>query len=229
MAENKAQTTEKKAEEKKTSSKPEAKKTPEKSKVEVKPETKKEEKKEGREYIIPLRRAVNRVPRYKRANKAVRTIKEFIARHMKVADRDIKNVRLDIYLNESVWARGIRNPPAKIKVRAVKDGDIVKVELLELPGALKFKKEKIERLQKAAEETKKAKPVEPKPEEKPEAEKTGAEITEEKEEKKEEAKEKKAAVIEAGQEMAKKAAKREKHRTKISKQPKHQFRKALSK
>ena len=64
-----------------------------------------------REYVIPLRRKVNIVPRYKKTPKAIKTIKEFIAQHMKVRDRDLKKIRIDRYLNEAVWARGIKKPP----------------------------------------------------------------------------------------------------------------------
>ena len=42
-----------------------------------------------REYVIPLRVQWKKVPRYKRAAKATKAIKEFLAKHMKVKDRDI--------------------------------------------------------------------------------------------------------------------------------------------
>ena len=82
-------------------------------------ETKKEEKLE-REYVIPLRNQWKRVPRYKRANKAIKAIKEFLAKHMKVENRDLKKIKVDTYLNEEVWFRGIKKPPAKIKIKAKK-------------------------------------------------------------------------------------------------------------
>ena len=72
-----------------------------------------------RNYIIPLRRAWQNVPRYKRANKAVKTVREFLARHMKVRD-DIKSVKLSKFLNQAVWKRSIKKPPAKIEVKAIK-------------------------------------------------------------------------------------------------------------
>ena len=97
-----------------------------------------------REYVIPLRHKWKIVPRYKRANKAVRTVKEFLVRHMKIRDKDLRKIKIDRYLNEELWFRGIRKPPAKIKVKAVRDGEIVKVELAELPEKLKFKKLKEE-------------------------------------------------------------------------------------
>lgn len=193
-------------------------------------ETKTKTDKLEREYIIPLRKEWKNVPRYKRANKAIKAIKEFLARHMKLRDRDLKKIRIDKYLNEEIWFRGIKKPPSRIKVKAVKEEDIVKVELAEMPQVLKFKKAREEkREQKAAEMAegkvkaaeKEKEKVEEKTEEKPE-EKT-------EEEKKEEAKEKKAAVVESGQKMEKEIAKKAKHQTKQSKQPKHQQRKALEK
>lgn len=175
-----------------------------------------------KEYIIPLRRKWAKVPRYKRANKAIRTIKEFLVRHMKIRDRDLNKIKLDKQLNEFVWARGIRKPVNKVKVKVILEGDLVRVELAELPEALKFKKARLEKREKKAIEVlskKKQKAEEAaKAEEKPEDE-----------EKKKEAEEKKSAVVEAGKEQAKKAAKSAKHQTKVSKQPKRQVRQALAK
>jgi large subunit ribosomal protein L31e len=175
-----------------------------------------------REYIINIRKHVNKVPIYRRAEKAIRAIKEFLARHMKVRDRDLGKIKLDMYLNEYMWARGIRNPQTRIKVRAVKEGDIVRAELAELPNKLKFKKAREEKREKeGAEISKKRK--EEKKEQKPEE-------TKPEEEKKEEEKEKKASVVEAGKEMEKAAAKIAKHETKGQKnQPKRQQRMALQK
>ena len=48
-----------------------------------------------REYVIPLREKSRNVPRYRKTEKAMKTVKEFIAKHMKVIDRNIKNVRID--------------------------------------------------------------------------------------------------------------------------------------
>ena len=191
-----------------------------------------------REYVIPLRNKWKRVPRYKRANKAVKAIKEFLAKHMKIRDRYLKKIKIDRYLNEEIWFRGIRKPPSKIKVKAVKEDDVVKAELYELPEKLKFKKAREEKREASAIKEIKPKEVPPIPEEKTEESKKEEETkedekkTEEKKEaetKKEEAKEKKAAVVEAGQKMEKEFAKKAKHQTKQSKQPKRQQRKALAK
>ena len=185
-----------------------------------------------REYIIPLRNKWKRVPRYKKANKAVKAVKEFLVKHMKIRDRDLKKIKIDKYLNEEIWFRGIRKPPARIKVKAIKEGDIVKVELVEMQDKLKFKKLREDKLeQKAVEIIKeKKKELEEKAEEKPEEKPEDKKEEKESEEKKEEAKEKKAAVVESTEKMEKDIAKKTKHQTKLQKkQPKRQQRKALAK
>ena len=184
-----------------------------------------------REYTIPLRREWHKVPRYKRANKAVKAIKEFLAQHLKIRDRDLRKIRLDKYINEEVWHKGIKNPPAKIKVKVVKEGEIVRAELFDMPEKLKFKKAREEKVEKKAEEIK-TKHVHAHGEEQGERQEVIHKHDENKEggeEKKIEEKEKKAAVVEAGNVMEKQFAQKEKHKTKQSKQPKHQFRKALQK
>jgi len=83
-----------------------------------------------RQYTIPLRREWLKVPKYKRAKRAVAEIKVFLERHMRA---DSKDVKIGRWLNELVWERGIKNPPSKVRVNASKDDKgIVKVELIEL-------------------------------------------------------------------------------------------------
>ena len=188
-------------------------------------ESKAESKNLEREYIIPLRNKWKRVPRYKKANKAIKAIKEFLVRHMKIRDRDLNKVKIDKYLNEEIWFRGIKKPPARIKVKAIKEGDIVKAKLAEMPEKLKFKKLREEkRDEKSMEILESKKKTLDKLKEQPQK-------TEEKsEEKEEEAKEKKAAVVESVEKMEKDIAKRVKHEVGgKTKQPKHQQRKALEK
>lgn len=185
----------------------------------AKQKNKQKKNKIEREYVIPLRKKFKHVPRYKKTNKAVKTIKEFLARHMKIYDRDLNKIKIDKYLNEFLWFRGIRKPPAKVKVKVVKEDDIVNVELLEMPEKLKFKKAREEKRDKKAKEQieKKKKLIQrPEKEEKPEEEK-----------KKED--EKKAALAEANKEQAEQAAKQAKHQAGVEKQKKKpQKRKQLS-
>jgi len=181
-----------------------------------------------REYVIPLREQTRKVPRYKKTNKAVKTIKEFLARHMKVRDRDLDKIKLDKYLNEAMWHRGIRNPPHKIKVKAVKEGDIVHAELAEMPVSLKFKKMREEKTNKSAREA-----VEKKKtlmEKAKEAMKPGETSTSSDGAKTDESKEKEKASAVATQQMEKETAKQMKHETKMKPtESKHQRRMALQK
>jgi large subunit ribosomal protein L31e len=103
-----------------------------------------------REYIIPLREKSRSVPRYKKTPKAVKTIKEFLARHMKVENRDLNKVKISKDLNQFLWAKGIRKHPHKIKVKAIKKGENIIVELVDYPNNLKFKKLREEKIGKGA-------------------------------------------------------------------------------
>jgi len=182
-----------------------------------------------REYVIPLRKKCQHAVRYKKTPKAIKTIKEFLVRHMKIRDKDLKKVKLDKYLNEAVWFKGIKKPPIKIKVKAVKEGEIVKVELAEMPEKLKFKKLREEKRDKKAKEIiEKKKSMMEKAKESMQKPKEEVRTEEEKVEEKE----KKSAVVEAGKKLEKEAAKKTKHETKtagkMTKQ-KHHIRKALAK
>ena len=95
-----------------------------------------------REYVIPLRKEWLKVPMYERTGRAVKAIKKFLAKHMKVEDRDVKKVRLDVYFNNELWFKGRANPPGKIKVKAVKENGIVTVNFVEVPEYVKFLKAK---------------------------------------------------------------------------------------
>ncbi|MEM4326135.1 MAG: 50S ribosomal protein L31e [Candidatus Pacearchaeota archaeon] len=176
---------------------------------------------EEREYTIPLRKKLSLTPKHKRANKAIRKIKEFIAKHMKIRDRDLSKIKIDTSLNEIIWMRGIKKPPARIRVRVITQGEKIIVEPLEIPEKIKFRKLKIEKRHKVKKREEKNKEEE----KKEEAEKKIGEEEKEVVEKEE----KKAAVIEEGKEIAKESAKKTKHETKILKQPKRQFRQALRK
>ncbi len=67
-------------------------------------------------YTIPLRHVWVVTPRGKRAPRAVRDVRDFVARHMKAEEVAMSN---DV--NAAIWARSINKPPRKITVRAVKD------------------------------------------------------------------------------------------------------------
>ena len=77
---------------------------------------------------IPLRKT-KLAPRTKRSARAIKEIRAYVMRHMKA---DEENVWIDASLNEMIWQNGIRNPPSKVTVKAVKfDDGLVEVSLAE--------------------------------------------------------------------------------------------------
>ena len=75
---------------------------------------------------IPLREVRNN-PTTKRATIAMREIREYVSRHMKVPQED---VWIDSTTNEAVWKRGREKPPAMLRVKIIKFEDgIVEVSI----------------------------------------------------------------------------------------------------
>lgn len=202
----KAELEEKKVEEQKAKEEPKKESVPAVEKA-AKKETPKEEKIElEREYIIPLRKGVLKAPRYRRAKKAIRVIREFLAKHMRVEDRDLKKVMINIHLNNEIWFRGIRKPANKIKVKAIKKGGIVYAELAEIPEVVQYK---ISREIKRAAMVKKVKT--PKHEEKKEEEDKNKDGVQDKVAEKED----KKATVESGHAIQKSEAKSQKHNAQV--------------
>ena len=92
---------------------------------------------EEKVYTIPLGRAWIS-PRQKRAPRAMRLIRSFIQRHMKVKEEALEEgeegerVVISNEVNEKIWSRGIQKPPRKIRVRAAKDKEgIITIYLAE--------------------------------------------------------------------------------------------------
>lgn len=121
-------------EEEKPEAEAEAPAETEETKEEAKPARKKEEEEveivEERIYTIPLQKALIRPPK-KRAPRAMRMIREFITKHMKLEMRveeeeekeELPKLIISKEVNEKVWSKGIEKPPRKIRVRAAKDKD----------------------------------------------------------------------------------------------------------
>ena len=78
-------------------------------------------------YTVPLRRAYWTGSRLRRANKAVKVLREFVERHMKPEE-----LLIQPEVNERIWNRGIQKPPRRIRIRATKNSDnLVRVYLAE--------------------------------------------------------------------------------------------------
>ena len=103
-------------------------------------------------YVIPLRRRVMKVPKWRRSKKSINVIRNFIEKHMKT-----ENVKISKEVNESIWQRGSKKPPAKIKVIAIKkDDDSVNVGIFSVKQDTKSKtkEKKIKENKSEKEETK---------------------------------------------------------------------------
>jgi len=104
---------------------------------------KKDDKKEKkivleRVYNVPLRKKYQRAPRWKRTNRAVSALKEFVIKHMKS-----DNIKLGKYANLELWKHGIRNPPHHIKVNCKKNEEgLITVELVGAPEEKKAEPKK---------------------------------------------------------------------------------------
>ena len=99
-------------------------------------------------YIIPLKKAGYKSS--KAAPTAVKRVKSYLTRHMKVEEQ---NIWIDDSLNNALWSKGKYDMPTKIRVKAVKfDDGVVEAYLPEL----EFKKSRRELLK---EEREKKEPI----------------------------------------------------------------------
>jgi large subunit ribosomal protein L31e len=76
-------------------------------------------------YTIPLRDVTNNSPSTKRAPRAMRKIRDFLKRHTKS-----DNIKIDNSINEKVWERSLNKIPARIRVKVVKEDDMVIATLI---------------------------------------------------------------------------------------------------
>lgn len=84
------------------------------------------EEKTERIYTIPL--DTEGYPHWKKGNYAVKIVREYLSRHMKV---DEDKIKINAPLNETIWARGIRKPPRKIRVKATRvEEGVVEADLV---------------------------------------------------------------------------------------------------
>lgn len=80
-------------------------------------------------YNVPLRKESMKAPKYVRAVKAAKALREFLVKHMKS-----ENVKIGKYLNHAILENGRKNVPHHILVKAIKDKNgFVKAELVGAP------------------------------------------------------------------------------------------------
>ena len=88
-----------------------------------------EEKEIERLFTIPLRKAKHG-PSSRAAPMALKSVRQYLIKHMKVENKDIW---IDDSLNQALWSRGKHKIPSSIRIRAVKfDDGVVEASLPEL-------------------------------------------------------------------------------------------------
>ncbi len=158
-----------------------AEKKAEKAKVKKAVKKEKEAPKELH-YIVPLQK-INNAPKPKRARRAIKKIKEFFKKHLRLEESQIK---LSGKINEAIWKRSGEKVPKKLALKAVAEKNRASIFLEE------EKIEKAKKKEKAKEDKKEKK--EPKGKE----EKEEAKQEEKKKEKKQREKASEASAIKRG-------------------------------
>ena len=82
-------------------------------------------------YTVPFRDAYS-ASRVVRARVAIKLLRKFLVRHMRVLP---ENVVISEKLNSFIWSRGMRKPPRKVKIRAKKTEEKVEAYLFEEAAA----------------------------------------------------------------------------------------------
>ncbi|GAX85005.1 hypothetical protein CEUSTIGMA_g12426.t1 [Chlamydomonas eustigma] len=65
----------------------------------------------SREYTVNIHKSVHKVSFKKKAPKAVKEIRAFAQKVMGTSD-----VRLDVKLNKTIWSKGVKNVPNRIRI-----------------------------------------------------------------------------------------------------------------
>jgi large subunit ribosomal protein L31e len=113
---------------------------------------------ETRTYTIPLRKEFLKAARWRRSKKAVSVVRSFVIQHTKSEE-----VKVGRWLNETIWKRGSKNPPSRVRVDVKKEENYAIVELSELPRKANKTETKIEEKIPEKEEEKKVEKKETKP------------------------------------------------------------------
>lgn len=79
-------------------------------------------------FTVPIRKVKKRVPRWKRAPRAAKFVKEWVARHAKA-----EKVIIAPEVNEKIWEHGAEKPPNKLRIKVkVEEKDGVRVAFVNL-------------------------------------------------------------------------------------------------
>lgn len=71
-------------------------------------------------YIIPLKKSVLKIPKWKRSKAAMKEIRRFLAKHNHTEE---DKVFLSQSINHKIWEKGAERPPNNIRVRTIRSDD----------------------------------------------------------------------------------------------------------
>jgi large subunit ribosomal protein L31e len=72
---------------------------------------------------INLRKSLVKKQNWKRSEAAILILKKLLKRHLKT-----DKIKISQALNNLIWKRGIKKPKTKIRIKAVKEGEVYKVD-----------------------------------------------------------------------------------------------------
>jgi len=79
---------------------------------------------EEKYLTLNLRKLIVKKQNWRRSEAAILILRRLLKRHLKT-----DKIRISQALNNSIWKRGIKKPKTKIKIKAVKEGEVYKVDL----------------------------------------------------------------------------------------------------
>jgi large subunit ribosomal protein L31e len=88
-----------------------------------------------RVYTIRLGKAWG-TPQYRRTDRVLNMIKEFAKKHMKT-----DKIKIEQDLNRYIWRKGKTNPPRTVRVRMIREDDVVIVSSFTEPRIAEEKKD----------------------------------------------------------------------------------------
>ena len=75
---------------------------------------------------INLRKLLVKEPNWKRADAASQILKKILQKRTKA-----NKIKINKGLNEFIWRRGIKNPPAKLRIKLVESDKFVTADLMD--------------------------------------------------------------------------------------------------
>jgi large subunit ribosomal protein L31e len=79
---------------------------------------------EEKYLTLNLRKLLTEKQKWRRSEAAVLILKRLLKRHLKT-----DKIKISQALNNLIWKKGMKKPKTKIKVKAVKEGEVYKVDL----------------------------------------------------------------------------------------------------